>query len=30
MTVREPSALDNVSAELLFGAKPPKIVSCVL
>ena len=25
MTVRLPSALDNVSAELLLGAKPPKI-----
>ena len=27
MTVRLPSALDNVSAELLLGAKPPKMVS---
>ena len=30
MTVRLPRALDSVSAELLLGAKPPKMVSCVL
>ena len=30
MTVRLPRALDSVSAELLLGAKPPTMVSCVL
>ena len=29
-TVRLPRALDSVSADVLFGANPPKIVSCVL
>ena len=30
ITVRLPSALDSVSAEELFGAKPPNSVICVL
>ena len=30
MTVRLPSAFDKVSAEELFGAKPPNKVICVL
>ena len=30
ITVRLPSALDKVSAEVLCGANPPKIVSWVL